>query len=35
VVHIVADGCIDDKVMKAIDDKATTQQHLIDALKLK
>lgn len=35
VVHIVADGCIDDKVMKAIDNKATTQQHLIDALKLK
>ena len=35
IVHIVADGCIDDKVMKAIDDKATTQQHLIDALKLK
>ena len=35
VVHIVADGCIDDKVMFAIDNKATTQQQLIDALKLK
>jgi len=35
VVHIVADGCIDDKVMKAIENKAQTQQHLIDALKLK
>jgi len=35
VVHIVADGCIDDKVMRAISDKATTQQQLIDALKLK
>jgi SNF2 family DNA or RNA helicase len=34
VVHIVADGCIDDKVMAAIENKATTQQHLIDALKL-
>ena len=34
VVHIVADGCIDDKVMRAISDKATTQQQLIDALKL-
>ena len=34
VVHIVADGCIDDKVMLAIDNKATTQQQLIDALKL-
>jgi len=35
VVHIVADGCIDDKVMRAISDKATTQQQLIDALKQK
>ena len=35
VVHIVADGCIDDKVMLAIENKATTQQQLIDALKMK
>lgn len=35
IVHIVADGCIDDKVMRAIENKAQTQQHLIDALKLK
>jgi SNF2 family DNA or RNA helicase len=35
VVHIVADGCIDDKVMFAIENKATTQQQLIDALKMK
>jgi len=34
VVHIVADGCIDDKVMKAIDNKATTQQELLNALKM-
>jgi len=35
VVHIVADGCIDNKVMLAIENKATTQQQLIDALKMK
>lgn len=34
VVHIVADGCIDDKVMAAIENKAETQQQLLDALKL-
>ena len=34
VVHIVADGCIDDKVMIAISNKAQTQQDLLDALKL-
>jgi len=34
-VHIVADGCIDNKVMLAIENKATTQQQLIDALKMK
>ena len=34
VVHIVADGCIDDKVMFAIENKAETQQQLLDALKL-
>ena len=34
VVHIVADGCIDDKVMLAIENKAETQQQLLDALKL-
>lgn len=34
VVHIVADGCIDDKVMVAIENKAETQQQLLDALKL-
>lgn len=34
IVHIVADGCIDDKVMKAIDNKATTQQELLNALKM-
>jgi len=33
-VHIVADGCIDDKVMAAIENKAETQQQLLDALKL-
>jgi len=34
VVHIVADGCIDDKVMVAIENKAETQQDLLNALKL-
>ena len=34
VVHIVADGCIDDKVMIAIENKAETQQELLNALKL-
>lgn len=34
VVHIVADGCIDDKVMLAIENKAETQQELLNALKL-
>jgi len=34
VVHIVADGCIDDKVMLAIENKVETQQQLLDALKL-
>jgi len=34
VVHIVADGCIDDKVMIAIENKAQTQQELLNALKL-
>jgi len=34
VVHIVADGCIDDKVMLAIENKAQTQQELLNALKL-
>lgn len=35
VVHLVAEGCIDEKVMKAIQGKARTQQDLIDALKEK
>ena len=35
VVHIVADGCIDDKVMLAIENKAETQQELLNALKMK
>lgn len=34
VVHIVADGCIDDRVMLAIENKAETQQELLNALKL-
>jgi SNF2 family DNA or RNA helicase len=34
VVHIVADGCIDDKVMKAIENKAQTQDELLNALKM-
>ena len=34
VVHIVADGCIDDKVMRAIENKAQTQDELLNALKL-
>ena len=34
IVHIVADGCIDDKVMRAIENKAQTQNELLDALKL-
>ena len=34
VVHIVADGCIDDKVMRAIENKAQTQQELLNALKM-
>jgi SNF2 family DNA or RNA helicase len=34
IVHIVADGCIDDKVMKAIENKAQTQDELLNALKI-
>ena len=34
IVHIVTDGCIDDKVMKAIENKAITQDELLNALKL-
>ena len=34
IVHIVADGCIDDKVMRAIENKAQTQQELLNALKM-
>ena len=34
IVHIVADGCIDNKVMQAIENKAQTQQDLLNALKL-
>lgn len=34
VVHIVADGCIDDKVMRAIENKAQTQDELLNALKM-
>lgn len=34
VVHIVADGCIDDKVMLAIENKAITQDELLNAMKL-
>ena len=34
IVHIVADGCIDDKVMRAIENKAQTQDELLNALKL-
>ena len=33
IVHIVADGCIDDKVMRAIENKAQTQEELLNALK--
>lgn len=32
IVHIVTDGCIDDKVMKAIENKAITQDELLNAL---
>ena len=35
IVHIVADGCIDNKVMQAIENKAQTQQDLLNALKQK
>jgi SNF2 family DNA or RNA helicase len=34
IIHIVADGCIDEKVMKAIELKAETQNDLLDRLKL-
>jgi SNF2 family DNA or RNA helicase len=34
IVHIVADGCIDDKVMRAIENKAQTQDELLNALKM-
>lgn len=34
IVHIVADGCIDNRVMQAIENKAQTQDELLDAMKL-
>jgi SNF2 family DNA or RNA helicase len=34
VIHIVAAGCIDERVMQAIQGKARTQKELIDALKI-
>lgn len=34
IVHIVVDGCIDNRVMQAIEDKAQTQDELLDAMKL-
>jgi len=34
IIHIVADGCIDEKVMKAIELKAETQNDLLNRLKL-
>lgn len=34
VIHIVAAGCLDERVMQAIQGKARTQKELIDALKI-
>jgi len=34
VIHIVAAGCIDERVMQAVQGKARTQKELIDALKI-
>ena len=34
IAHIVAEGCMDDRVLKAIEGKATTQAQLMDALKV-
>ncbi len=34
IVHIVVDGCIDNRVMQAIENKAQTQDELLDAMKL-
>lgn len=33
IIHLVADGCIDEKIVTAITNKAETQQELIEALK--
>lgn len=33
IIHLVAEGCIDEKVMKAIESKAKTQDQLLDYLK--
>lgn len=33
IIHLVAEGCIDEKVMKAIEAKAKTQDELLDYLK--
>lgn len=33
IVHLVTEGCIDERVMQAIEDKAETQDELIEALK--
>lgn len=33
IVHLVTEGCIDERVMQAIEDKAETQDELINALK--
>lgn len=33
IIHLVAEGCIDEKVMKAIESKAKTQDELLDYLK--
>lgn len=34
IIHIVASGCMDEKVITAISNKARTQQDLLDALKV-
>tara|TARA_R100001198_G_scaffold82714_2_gene55931 strand:+ start:385 stop:1722 length:1338 start_codon:yes stop_codon:yes gene_type:complete len=33
IIHLVADGCMDEKVVKAIESKAKTQDELLDYLK--
>lgn len=34
IIHLVAKGCMDEKVLRALESKATTQQELLDYLKL-